>query len=572
MRTRRFIFGLLLFLSCSAARAEYALVDKIVYWLNDEYTSASVQNFLTDGGAVTVPSYVTYRGVKYKVVAMDKNDFNTSTRNTYNVSSLVFGEGLITDLATLDAASRERLERGFRYDYAPSRAAITSLNLPNTLLRIGRGAFDGMKSLKSITIPESVKYLPDDDKNVFESYLPNLQSVTVLGLPSYEYSTSLFSTEELNCMSQDEEGNYDYVEHIQKKFNLKYCQNLKKFDMPMFQNVLPILKAAQSANDKLAIQTEKCNAALLKLSSNKDIKIATPELKPEAYLSNQSVETAYNQASQYILSLYAYYKKYITLHDSLQNQLAQHAYYDGSILEYELPQFTYSDPEISTMSSQMTTIISKMVTKYNDLVGGDMERNMFVNNLPKFIEKYTALHPDKKAAIDGIYLDYRCEDKPQQDVYVRQYIENGNRPTEKSCREKQWTLYQSYFSSREQFDERYNKSLSDKTFNSEINARRKAYTDLQTMKRQVQANIKNIKLSNMYKKPNDQTSTIINFLNDLKKSKYYYSDAVAYLIETIPAIQKEYEKNGQYFSSQLAFFEAYTSDSYSQVLKDNKKK
>ena len=99
---KKVIFGLLLFLSCSAARAEYALVDQIVYWLNDEYTSAAVENFLTEGGAVTVPSYVTYRGVKYKVVALDKNDFNTSTRNTYNVSSLVFGEGLLTDLATLD--------------------------------------------------------------------------------------------------------------------------------------------------------------------------------------------------------------------------------------------------------------------------------------------------------------------------------------------------------------------------------------------------------------------------------------------------------------------------------------
>lgn len=569
---KKVIFGLLLFLSCSAARAEYALVDQIVYWLNDEYTSAAVENFLTEGGAVTVPSYVTYRGVKYKVVALDKNDFNTSTRNTYNVSSLVFGEGLITDLATMDAASRERLERGFRYDYAPSRAAITSLNLPNTLLRIGRGAFDGMKSLKSITIPESVKYLPDDDKNVFESYLPNLQSITVLGLPSYEYSTSFFSTEELNCMSQDEEGNYDYMEHIQKKFNLMYCQNLKKFDMPMFQNVLPILKAAQSANDKLAIQTEKCNAALFKLSSNKDIKIATPELKPEAYLSNQSVETAYNQASQYILSLYAYYKKYINLHDSLQNQLVQHTYYDGSKLEYEQPKFTYSDPEISTLSSQMTTIISKMITKYNGLVGGEMESNLFVNNLPKFLEKYTALHPDKKAAIDGIYLDYRCEDKRWQDVYVRQFIENGNRPTDKSCREKQWTLYQSYFKSREDFNQRYDKAGTEQSFQREIDARRKSYLDLQKMQRFVQANVKNIKLSNMYKKPNEQTSSIITFLNDLKKSNYYYADAVAYLIETIPAAQKEYEKNGQYFSSQLAFFEAYTSDSYSQVLKDNKKK
>ena len=322
----------------------------------------------------------------------------------------------------------------------------------------------------------------------------------------------------------------------------------------------------------MAIQTEKCNAALLKLSSNKDIKIATPELKPEAYLSNQSVETAYNQASQYILSLYAYYKKYINLHDSLQNQLVQQTYYDGSKLEYEQPKFTYSDPEISTMSSQMTTITSKMITKYNDLVGGEMERNLFVNNLPKFLEKYTALHPDKKAAIDGIYLDYRCEDKPQQDVYVRQYIENGNRPTDKSCREKQWTLYQSYFKSREEFNQRYDKAGTEQSFQREIDARRKSYLDLQKMQRLVQANVKNIKLNNMYKKPNEQTSSIITFLNDLKKSNYYYADAVAYLIETIPAAQKEYEKNGQYFSSQLAFFEAYTSDSYSQVLKDNKKK
>ena len=90
-------------------------------------------------------------------------------------------------------------------------------------------------------------------------------------------------------------------------------------------------------------------------------------------------------------------------------------------------------------------------------------------------------------------------------------------------------------------------------------------------KKYVSGNIKKINVSNMNKKPNEETYEIINILNSLEKS-YYYDKAVSYLIQTLPKVQKEYEKNGQYFSSEIEFFKAYSSDSYSKILKENKSK
>ena len=83
--------------------------------------------------------------------------------------------------------------------------------------------------------------------------------------------------------------------------------------------------------------------------------------------------------------------------------------------------------------------------------------------------------------------------------------------------------------------------------------------------------IKKIKLSNIDKKPNEETVKVLAILNTLKRT-YFYDRAATYLIETFPKVAKEYEKNGQHFKSKVEFFDAYTSDSYSSILKGKKKK
>ena len=567
MRTRRIIFGLLLFLSCSAVGAEYAAVDQVVYRVSDESGNAWVHNILNTSGTVTIPAYVTYRGVKYKVTGITKNDFNTSARNTYNFSSALIGSGLITGLVTLDAAAREREERPFRADYDYIRSTIKTLNLPNTLVFIDEKAFDGMKSLTSLTIPASVQYLPDDgilsSNSVFGGYLPNLQSITILGLPEFEaYAKGGKCT--ITLTSQDEEGNLDYIERIKQKFDLSYCRNLVSFSMPEYEKRLPIVKAFYKANANLEGLVNSCNSKL------KNGLIPVPALKDEACTDAQTVQEAYNQAFQYINTMFNCCKSQEQLYDSLMNLLKQHPYYDGSELPYEIPVLDPEEPQNSSIPTLSKKIKANLVAKYNELIEGNMERNLLINQTEKYVKVYTGLHPEKKADIENFFRNYMCETKATQNVYFVQYMEYG-RVDAVSCREKRWKEYHQYFESANEFNESYNRAQSDLDFRTEIGARKKAFEKVEALKRYVPSHIKEIKLNNMNKKPNAATSEVIQYLN-YTKANYFYTKVVSYLIETIPSVKKEYEKNGQYFKSEVEFFEAYTSDSYNNILKENKKK
>lgn len=567
---KKVIFGLLLFLSCSAVAGEYAAVDQIVYRVSDENGNAWVHNIFSTSGTVTIPAYVTYRGVKYKVTGITKNDFDTSTRNTYNLSSAILGSDLITGLVTLDAAAREREEAPFRYDYDYTRSTIKTLNLPNTLMFIDEKAFDGMKSLKSLTIPASVKYLPDDgilsSNNVFGDYLPNLQNITILGLPVFEaYEKEGKRT--ITLTSQDKNGNFDYLERIKEKFDLSYCRNLVSFSMPEYEKRLPIVKAFYKANANLEGLVNSCNSKL------KNGLIPVPALKDEACTDAQTVQEAYNQAFQYINTMFNCCKSQEQLYDSLTNLLKQHPYYDGSELPYEIPVLDPQEPQNSSIPTLSKKIKAKILEEYTDLVNGNMERNLQINQPDKYyagyITNYLNLHPEKKETVDKLYLDYRCEDAKTQRKYIQAYLEKGT--LSRTCRQSQWSLYGNLYKSQEEFNQSYNKAHSDYFFQSEIKARQAANENLEKLKQYIASFGKKVKLSNMNKNPNDQTSYVIKRLGELKRSYYYYSDAVSYLIETFPKVQKEYEKNGQYFQSQVEFFDAYTSDSYSSVLKDKKK-
>lgn len=566
MRTRRIIFGLLLFLSCSAVGAEYAAVDQVVYRVSDESGNAWVHNILNTSGTVTIPAYVTYRGVKYKVTGITKNDFNTSARNTYNSSSALVGSGLITGLATLDAAVREREERPFRYDYDYTRSTIKTLNLPNTLAMIDEAAFDGMRSLTSLVIPASVKYLPDDGwlgKNtIFKSYLPNLQSITILGLPEFEaYGKS--GKYNVTLTSIDEEGNLDYIERIKEKFGVSHCRNLVSFSMPEYEKRLPLIKTFYKANANLEGLVNSCNAKLNKGS------IPVPALKDEACTDAQTVQEAYNQAFLYINTMFNCCKSQEQLYDSLTNLLKQHPYYDGSELPYEIPVLDPEEPQNSTIPTLSKKIKAKMLEEYSELVNGNMERNLQINHPDKYIAGYIIVHPEKKEAVERLYLDYRCEDARTQFKYILAYLEKGT--TARTCRQSQWYSYSQLFDSKENFDEVYNEAKTDYEFQSEISRRETANDKLEGMKKYVLNHSKKINVSNMNKKPNEETYEIIKVLNSLEKS-YYYDRAVSYLIQALPKVQKEYEKNGIYFKSEVDFFKAYSSDSYSKILKETKKK
>ena len=568
MRTRRFIFGLLLFLSCSAARAEYAAVNGVVYEVYDD-GDAWVLNIYDTSGSVTIPSYITYRGVKYKVTGMCREDFDASAMDTYNFTSTYSNNDDMIRAATMQAAAQEKRERAFKCDYAYTRSTIKTLNLPNTLETIRQGSFDGMRSLQSLIIPASVTYFQGTYdfsayKSIFNTYLPNLKNITILGLP---YITE--GNDTITYTIQDKIGNFIYVDKIKKRFDLSYCRNLQSFSMPEFEKKASILKAIYRTNRDLERETSDINLRLSAISKDCHLEIPVPAVKDEACTNVQTIQEAYNQAHQYLENMFKNCKDYAILYDSLMRQLKQHPYYDGTKLRAKIPVLDPKAPQTATITSLNKLNKAELIADYNDYANGHMEQNLKINQPDKYIAGYIAVHPEKKEAIEKLYLDYRCEEKKVQYRYIIIYLESGH--IAQTCRQSQWSSYGNLYKSQEEFNQSYNKAHSDYFFQSEIKARQAANENLEKLKQYIASYGKKVKLSNMNKNPNDQTSYVIKRLGELKRSYYYYSDAVSYLIETFPKVQKEYEKNGQYFQSQVEFFDAYTSDSYSSVLKDKKK-
>ncbi len=252
---KRKFFMMLLVLCSNVVFAEYAIVNNIVYSFDIEDLEAVVLNFQTTGTTVTIPSYVTYRGEKYKVTAISRYDFDRTQSDSYNTANNTwkeakkwYGDGelrrAVTNQAYKDAERKREAEAAFKYDYANVRAGIISLNLPKTLVYIDKYAFDGMIRLKSLVIPASVKQLPPRGLHVFYARMSRLESITILGLPSYED----FNDSQLPINTTDKNGNLDYVECLKRKFDIDYCPNLKTFSVPEFEKRIPELQAELKNN------------------------------------------------------------------------------------------------------------------------------------------------------------------------------------------------------------------------------------------------------------------------------------------------------------------------------------
>lgn len=569
MKTRRFIFGLLLFLSCSAVAGEYAAVNGVVYEVYDDDGDAWVLNIYDTSGSVTIPSYITYRGVKYKVTGMCREDFDASAMDTYNFTSTYSNNDDMIRAATMQAAAQEKRERAFKCDYAYTRSTIKTLNLPNTLETIRQGSFDGMRSLQSLIIPASVTYFQGTYdfsayKSIFNTYLPNLKNITILGLP---YITE--GNDTITYTIQDKIGNFIYVDKIKKRFDLSYCRNLQSFSMPEFEKKASILKAIYRTNRDLERETSDINLRLSAISKDCHLEIPVPAVKDEASTNVQTIQEAYNQAHQYLENMFKNCKDYAILYDSLMRQLKQHPYYDGTKLRAKIPVLDPKDPQTATIASLNKLNKAELIADYNDYANGHMEQNLKINHPDKYIAGYIVIHPEKKETIEKLFLDYRCEATKTQYKYIVAYIETGK--IARTCRQSQWTSYSQLFDSQEEFDKLYDEAISDSNFKYEILRRENAFQKLSELKSYVANHSKKINLSNINKKPSEETSEVVKILRTLK-STHFYDRAVSYLISALPKIQKEYEKNGQYFKSEIEFFETYTSDSYSQILKANKKK
>ena len=74
-----------------------------------------------------------------------------------------------------------------------------------------------------------------------------------------------------------------------------------------------------------------------------------------------------------------------------------------------------------------------------------------------------------------------------------------------------------------------------------------------------------------YTEINKKRKSILSAISE-SKTKLYYSQILDFVIETNKDMNKEWNKNGQYFENKSEFYNAYISDDYKKILKENKKK
>jgi len=142
----------------------YFIEDNIVYKLIDTTSVALCRYLKTTESNVTIPSAVTHNEQSYNVVKFAPIDI--PTMGTY---ASIFN--------------------------SDSRAAITSITIPNSVTTIGVGVFSNCYNIKSVTIPNSVTTI--DANTFFNCY--NLSSVsfgnslTSIGVEAFYNDTSLTS-------------------------------------------------------------------------------------------------------------------------------------------------------------------------------------------------------------------------------------------------------------------------------------------------------------------------------------------------------------------------------------------
>lgn len=175
----------------------YFIEDSIMYKLIDTTSVALCGYLKTTESNVTIPSAVTYNEQSYNVV----------------------------EFAPIDMPTHGSYASIFNSD---SRAAITSITIPNSVTTIGVGVFSNCYNIKSVTIPNSVTTI--DAYTFFNCY--NLSSVsfgnslTSIGVEAFYNDTSLTSINIPNSVTTIGARAFNCNN------NLGYTSKLKEVNIP----------------------------------------------------------------------------------------------------------------------------------------------------------------------------------------------------------------------------------------------------------------------------------------------------------------------------------------------------
>ena len=251
-----------------------------------------------------------------------------------------------------------------------------------------------------------------------------------------------------------------------------------------------------------------------------------------------------------------------------------------------------------------------------------------------YVAAYLKENPTAKAHLESEHKEYRCHYASFTD-FVIQYEQGRLQPSERNCRELQWQEYKPYYNNKKAFDADYDRGdehleahkrhyelkwaeykqyyssreafdadyhLGDATLEihkkreikwaecadyyearfifdfdydkgeTVVDAHRRrideAWSSLQQLPEELLVKKKLIGASESKK---EDILNLFSLYRQLKPSPHFQSLAADFLISRNKKMSKEYEKNGAYFSSKIAFLTAYFSGDYKHIIKSLKK-
>ncbi|MBO4482701.1 MAG: leucine-rich repeat domain-containing protein [Prevotella sp.] len=277
-KSKRFLM-LMLTLVVSVAGYAQTEIDGIKYNLNSKTKEAEV-TYGKNSEKVTIPSNVTYDGVKYKVTSIGERAFFifdnlVSVKIPSSVTSI--GEEAFSHCSGLTSITIPNSVTSIGQKAFDSCSKLTSITIPNTLTSIeektfldcrgltsvtipnsvtsiGEEAFTGCSGLTSITIPNSVKSIGAlafaQCSALISVTFPN--SVTSIGDYAFNWCNSLTSVTIPSSVKSIGKGAFNGFAALASVTN--FSKTPQKIDVTVFGvygtlHVLPGCKAAYEAAD-----------------------------------------------------------------------------------------------------------------------------------------------------------------------------------------------------------------------------------------------------------------------------------------------------------------------------------
>lgn len=326
-------------------------------------------------------------------------------------------------------------------------------------------------------------------------------------------------------------------------------------------NLCPTLITLNNDNSNYKFPLSLTNQSEISISFD-DFKIENQYLKGYTFkYSNAKViaeKVAKEKQRLDSLELVTYNLKLDTIFQNYNQQLLQNPY---NIKKMVLSDFNKIGDDLkasyyeslSEVRQREFKIIKENIDREFRTMNNSFEKEVKSSNPTEYCKIYFSLYPDKKSEADKKYLECKCN-YPNRENYDFKFITGSLYNC--NCRAIEFSKNGKLYASKEEFDSFFDKGESIYLMETEKRA---------TLN-YLNVNSQLLQSMNFQKDKNEILTMITECQN-----KPYYLQILDFAIETNKDLNKEWSKNGQYFENKTQFYNAYISEDYKKILKNNKK-